>query len=139
MIHPSGDADVEGARRLFQDFFSEYQPVFTKVEVYLGQLIREAPEYAEGYQPWRKSLHDLSRGVFLTVKNIPLPNAEAFMEALKMFTFEGAIHFLEDICANCRMKLEREWAQQFRKHVDMLLFAFAILHRQMQPALVPVR
>ena len=139
LIPPSGADDVEGARRLFQDFFAEYQPVFMKIEMYLSTLIKETPEFAEGYVIWRKSLQNISRGVYLTMKKIPLPNTDDFLEALKMFTFEGAIRFLADICKSCKITLEREWDKRFREHIDMLLFSFVILQRQMQPAMVPVR
>ncbi len=139
LIPPLGDGDVEGAKRFFKDFLSEYQPLFTKVDVYLGQLVKTAPEYADAYLPWKRALQDLSRGVYFTVKNIPLPNLEKFLEALKMFTFEGAVHFIEDICADCKLALEREWSRRFREHIDMLLFAFVILQKGMRPAMVPAR
>jgi len=134
IIPPTGDDDRKGAERVFQEFFAEYQVVFTKVEVYLGNVIKEVPAYSNAYKPWQKSLRELSRGIYLINKNIPLPNSKSFLEALQMFSFEGAINFLQDICINCHLELGRNWGERFRKHIDMLLFAFSILQRQQQPA-----
>ncbi len=128
---------MEGAQRVFEDFFVQYRPVFASVETYLGTIIRDTPEYADAYRPWKSALHSLSEGLALAVEQHKLPEDEEFMEALKMFSFNGATHFLEDISENCRMTLGRNWGEEFHTHIQMLALAFTILHQQPKP--VPVK
>lgn len=125
--------DGESAQRFFEEFFTKYQPVFTRAEVYLGNLIKEAPDFAEAYRPWQNALRDLSRGVYFINRKIPMTNAKGFLEALKMFSLESVIHFLRDICLSCHMQLERDWAEKFREHMDMLFFSYLLLQRNKQP------
>jgi hypothetical protein len=134
IIPPTGEDDAEGARRVFEEFFSLYHPTLLRVEYYLEEVIDAAGGYAQAYAPWQAALHNLVKGVYLTAKRIPLPDTQALTEALKIFTFESAILFLRDLCANCRIALTQDWPQRFREHINTLLFALAILQRQHAPA-----
>lgn len=137
ILPPMGEDDSEGAQRVFEEFLVLYQPTFAHIEYRLEHIIEEMqPAYADAYRPWHKALQDLFRGVYLIAKKIPLPDPEGFMDALRIFTFESAILFLQDLCVSSRLSLPRDWAQNFRKHIDMLLFSMAILNRQQQPSMV---
>ena len=138
-ISPPGENNEESAQRVFQDFFAQYQPVFSNVEVYLGQIIKEAPEYADAYRPWQTAIHRLSDGIAVTIESHQLPEDEEFMESLRMFSFDGAVNFLEDISSNCLLDLERNWAQHFHSHLNALLLAFNILHALPKPVPVPTK
>jgi hypothetical protein len=128
----SGD-DREGAQRVFEEFLVLYQPALSSVQHYLERVIFEAPDYADAYKPWHKALQDLFQGVYLTAKRIPLPDPDAFLEALRMFSFQSAIQFLCDLCISCRLALQRDWAKHFHEHINMLLFSQAILAQKQQP------
>lgn len=130
---------MEGAQRVFEDFLVQYRPVFASVETYLGTIIRDTPEYAEAYRPWKSALHSLSAGLELAVEQHQLPEDEEFMEALKMFSFDASTRFLEDISENCRMSLGRRWGEEFHAHIEMLALAFTILHQQPKPAPVKIK
>ncbi len=133
---PSGEDDIEGARRVFDEFLTLYQPVLIRVEHQLEKVIGDLdPAFAEAYRPWQVALHDLLRGAYLVAKKIPLPDLDGFMEALSMFSFESAIQFLRDICDSCRMVIEYDWVRRFREHVDMMLFSLAILNRSREAEL----
>ena len=122
---------MEGAQRVFEDFFNLYQPAFISIEHYLEDAMDHmAPIYANAYRPWYKGLHDLLRGVTLMAKKIPLPDPEEFSDALCMFSFDGAIQFLSDLCISCRLVLQNDWAQRFHEHINLLLFSLSILERQ---------
>ena len=138
-ITPTGVDDAEGAERVFNEFFTQYQPVFKNVEIYLGKIIKEAPEYADAYRPWQNAIHHLSDGIALTIQNHQLPEDEEFAEALRMFSFDGAINFLEDISSNCRLNLERDWSQHFHDHLNALLLAFSILRKTPQRVSVTIK
>jgi hypothetical protein len=131
---PKSEEDTEGARRVFEEFLILYEPTLVRIEDYLEQVIEQAgPTYATAYRPWHKALRELLRGVYLTARNIPLPDPEAFIDAVKMFYFDSAIQFLRDICVNCRVVLQRDWMERFREHINFLLFSAAILgYRQEQ-------
>lgn len=129
IIAPIGADDTEGAKRVFEAFLTEYQPVFTQIERHLDKIMEAVPIYAEAYLPWHKALREVSRGIYLTTKNIGLPNPKAFLDALTMFSFEGSVNFLQDLCISCKIEIQRNWAERFRKHVEMLLTALAILNR----------
>lgn len=130
---PKGETDTAGAQRVFEEFFLLYQPTLTRAERYLEKAVKELqPEYAEGYQPWLRSLQQLLRGVYLVVKKIPMPDTESFLESLRTFSFDSAIEFLRDICVSSRISLSRDWTDRFREHINLLLFSAAILNRQQQ-------
>ena len=132
--------DKESAQRVFEEFLVQYHPLLRDVEHYLEELMQKTSlTYAEAYKPWHKALHEMIRGVFLTVKNIPLPDVQGFLESLRLFCFDGAIQFLQDLCISCQMQLARNWAQNFKRHIDRLLFAAAILFEEQKKSLVPQR
>ncbi len=133
---PAGEADRLGAHRVFEDFLTLYQPALTSVEHYLTKVVDETePTYAMAYEPWLVALRDLMQGAYLIARRIPLPDPASFIEALQMFRFEGAIHLLSDICADCRLLLSSDWAKKFHEHIDMLLFSASILFRQQHEGL----
>lgn len=131
ILPPANEGDSEGAQRVFEEFLTLYQPALVRMEYYLEQVMEQAePAFAEAYRPWHKALRDLYRGVYLLARRMPLPDSEAFVEALRMFSFGSSVRFLRDICLNCRLSIERDWAEHFRAHIDMLLFSLSILTRQ---------
>ncbi len=130
---PLGAGDTEGAGRVFKEFLHAYQPILVRTEHYLEQMIQSMePAYAAAYVPWHKSLRDLFHGAYLMARNIPLPDPESFVEALRVFSFEGAAQFLRDLCSCCRLNIPRDWAERFREHIDLLLFSLSILNRGQQ-------
>ena len=136
ILPPLDEDDIKGAERVFENFFTLYQPTLTRVDQYLKQVMREVgPVYAEAYRPWQIAIHDLASGLFLMAKKIPLPDKERFTEALSIFTFDGAVRFLYDLCASCMLQLDRDWIKRFTQHIHMLLFSLDILTRQQQPSL----
>ncbi len=137
IMPPTDGEDIEGAHRVFEEFLVLYQPALLSVERYLETVIEEiGPDYADAYRPWHKGLHDLFQGVYLMAKKIPLPDPEAFADALRMFSFDSAVRFLWDLCISCKLALQSDWVERFREHIDMLLFSLSILNRhQQQPSL----
>lgn len=118
-------------RLVFEDFIINYQPTLKEAEAYLDDMIEKIdPAFAEAYIPWKKSLHELLKGAYLMAKKVPLPNKAKFMEALQIFSFESAVTFLADILISCHIKLERDWAEKFRKSINNLLFAIANMQQQ---------
>jgi len=137
ILPPLNEDDTEGAQRVFEEFLTLYQPTLIRVEYYLEEVIEHAgAPYAEAYKPWHIALHDLFKGVYLTSKKLPLPNKEKFIDALRTFSFDSAIQFLLDICANCKLKLSQDWSDKFREHINLLLFSLSILSRVQQPSIV---
>lgn len=133
---PKAADDNEGAERFLEEFAELYQPTLISAQKHLHVVItRMEPQYADAYTPWYTALNEITRGIHMLSKNIPLPDMERFIDALYMFTFEGAIQFLSDLCRNCKIQLERNWEKHFREHISMLLFAIAILSRQQVPGL----
>lgn len=140
IMPPTGEDDFKGAQRVFEEFFTSYKDTLTALEKYLDKIMAKTePVFAEAYKPWRDAVHDLLRGVHLLAKNIPLPDPESFLDALRTFSFEGAIQFLRDLCASCKIALQPNWADIFHKQIDTLLFAFAILSRKNQQEQSPAR
>ena len=136
IIPPRGEEDTEGAQRVFEQFLKLYQSTFIRVEYYLEDIIEHAgPAYAEAYQPWHDAIHSLFKGVYLQAKRIPIPDSEKFIDALKTFSFDGAIKFLQDLCINCKLKVNREWVARFREHIKLLLFSLSILQRDQEFAI----
>lgn len=131
IIPPMGEDDIKGAERACEEFFILYQPTLSRIERHLETIISHTSlNYVEAYLPWQQALRDLIRGVYLTVKKIPLPNYEAFLEALHIFSFESAIQFLRDLCTSCNIDLSQSWEEKFREHINMLLFSVSILNRK---------
>lgn len=133
---PVCENDTEGAQRVFEEFLILYKPILITVQGHLENLMHDmGPLYADAYQPWCNALKDLFQGVYLVARKIPLPDKEAFTEALRMFSFDSAVQFLCDLCVSCRISLQRDWARYFREHIHLLLSSIAILNRQ-QAAIV---
>lgn len=118
-------------RHVFEQFLSDYQAVLTKVEDYLEEIIEKTDNnYKEAYIPWRDSLHELLSGACFIAKEIPLPNREGFVDALRMFSFESTITFLRDICSICQLRLKSGWRKEFQKHINQLISEFSVVNRQ---------
>jgi hypothetical protein len=114
------------ASRIFEQFLIDYQPVLTQVEDYLDEVIEKTNStYRQAYMPWKDALHELISGVSLISKEIPLPNKETFMQALRMFSFESTITFLRDLCNICQLRLKNGWRKEFKEHINELLCSFS--------------
>lgn len=122
--------DIESSQRVCEAFIDSYYSTLTKADSYLTQIEHNAAIYAEAYRPWHQSLTNLLQGVYLLSKKIPLPNPDEFLDALRTFSFSGTVNFLHDICLCCRIKLEQDWKERFRQHIDALLFAATILLKE---------
>ena len=135
---PQGEADTEGAQRVFEEFLTLYEPTLVRIEFYLEEVIEQVdPAYAQAYRPWHKALHDLFHGVYLTSRDIPVPDSDSFIDALKMFSFDSAIRFLRDIGVSCRIGLQRSWSDQFHEHINLLLFSASILKQKQNNSKTP--
>lgn len=133
IIPPAGENDTEGARRIFGEFITQYQPILIQIDNQLSKTISTLePMYAEAYRPWKQALEQLMKGAYFISKKIPLPSTDSFLEALSMFSFEGAIAFLWDIAASCKVIITDEWVKRFRQYIDLMLFSLTILHKQQQ-------
>ena len=136
IARPKNESDTAGAERVLKDFIGLYQPSLIQAEQHLSKLLASVePAYAVAYKPWQSALTDIIEGLQLMARRITLKDAQRFMDALLMFTFEGAIQFLQDLCKGSKLELEKDWAQKFKEHIDMLLFSIAILNKQLAPAL----
>ncbi len=137
---PRANDHQDNARRAFEQFFVSYQPMLKQAEDYLDEVIEKTdPIYGVAYVPWKNALHDLLTGAYLIIKKIPLPDKEAFMDALCMFSFDSTIEFLRDLFTLCQLQLKKDWEKEFREHIDRLLFAISTINQQHQYATVPVR
>ena len=131
------ESDPESAQRVLEDFVEIYQPTLLAAQNHLSQTLFKMPaQYAAAYKPWHTALQDLTRGLYLLSKKIPVPDMERFIDALHMFSFEGAINFLADLCKNCNLSLTKNWETEFRQQVDRLLFSVSILNRNLAESLV---
>src|SRR4051812_27961036 len=125
---PSGENDTDGAFSVFEGFLVIYQPAFLQVEHYLEKAMQEmAPVYAEAYRLWYKAAHDLIFGVLLMTNHRPLPDPESFMEAVRLYSFDSAIRFLQDICITSNFDTEADWSERFRENIDTLFSSAMIL------------
>jgi hypothetical protein len=134
---PKDENDHKAALRVINAFVDTYQPAIIQAQEHLQKVIKNMePGYAAAYKPWFSALNDISKGIQLLAKKIPLPDMDRFIDALHMFTFDGAVQFLFDLCRNSKMALERDWPEKFRQHIDALLFSISILNRQLAPSAV---
>lgn len=130
---PSHDTDVEGAHRVFEEFNKLYQPVLQSAEKHLHVVVAKMePEYGTAYTSWYNALDELCRGIYMISRNIPMPDMQRFIDSLHMFSFDSAAQFLYDLCRNAKIPLPRDWIKVFRAHVDLLLFAVAIINGELQ-------
>ena len=122
--------ELPEARRLAETFVEVYQVTLIRVEQHLEDIIDEAGEdYAAGYEPWRKALHDLLSGSYQLSKETAIPEKEVFEEALRVFSFDSSIAFLKDVCEIIGINTERGWSDRFRHHVQKLTDAMGVLQR----------
>lgn len=122
--------DRKSAKAACNEFLVEYQPILTKVDQHLQEMIENTqPVYAQAYKPWLKALRDICMGVFLMSKGIPLPDPQALVGALKTFSFESTLQLLHDLCISSKLSLKAEWIRKFREDIDTMLFAAAILNQ----------
>jgi len=134
---PASEDDQDGAQRVFEEFYVLYKNTLVSVETYLEQVLGDVnPAYAGAYRPWYRATRTLLRGVYLTVRRIPLPDPEAFVESLRTFSFEGAAQFLNDVCISCKVKVEQGWSRRFRENVDTLIKAHRIIVQRQKERLL---
>lgn len=124
-IHPSpSEVDQESAQRALETFVTVYQVTLIRVEEYLEEIIIEVgPELSGGYKPWLSSVRDLARGAFLLSQKTQLHQKERFIDALRVFSFGGAVQFLNDVCMTIGMDNDRKWAENFKEHIHTLMLA----------------
>ena len=136
IIPPTGENDTEGARRIFSEFVTLYQPVLLQIDTQLEKTINTLdPLYAEAYRPWQQALRQLIKCSHMIARKIPLPSTDNFLEALSMFSFEGAIAFLRDIGTSCKLLINDDWVKRFRQYIHLMLFSLTILHQKQQTGL----
>ncbi len=129
MRHIAGNSADEAlqAKRMAESFVEVYQVTLIRIEQHLDNVIDHAGEqYAEGYKPWQKAVHDLVHGTFLLSKEEVKPDKESLSDALRIFSFESSVNFLDDICRTVGIRTEREWHEKFRAHVHLLLSSLDI-------------
>lgn len=115
------EGQADAAHRACEKFLVNYQTILLRVESYLEEIIEKTDNaYKEAYLPWKNALHDLLSGTYFIAKDIPLPNKNNFADALCMFSFEGAVTFLRDICSECQLRLKNGWRKEFREHIKEL-------------------
>jgi hypothetical protein len=119
------------AKRVAETFVEVFQVTLIRIEQHLDDVIEEAGEqYAEGYKPWQKAVHDLVHGTFLLSKEVVKPDRESLSDALRVFSFESSVNFLDDICISIGIRTERGWHEKFRDHVHMLITALDIMPKK---------
>ncbi len=124
---PEGVADSEEARRAAETFVVVYQVTLIQVEEYLEDIIAEAgPNYSKGYIPWLNSVRELARGTLLLSKKAPLQHKEAFIDALRLFSFSGASQFIADICNSREIEKDRHWQEDFQDQIGTLCKAIKV-------------
>ncbi len=128
---PRVGEQTDTVHRVFEQFLIDYQPVLFCVENYLDEVIEKTDNaYKEAYVPWKNALHELLSGAYLIAKRNHLPNKDSFIEALCMFSFDGTITFLRDICSICQLQLKNGWRKEFQEHINQLIFSVSILNQQ---------
>ncbi len=113
-----------------ESFVEVYQVTLIHIEQHLNDVVSEAGTfYAQGYQPWQEALHNLVNGAPYLARNENIPDMELFCEALRVFSFKSAAHFLNDLCADIGLKTDRKWPEKFRDHIQNLIQSIEILRR----------
>lgn len=130
---PRSADDQEGAIRSFKEFTCNYAELLEQVSQHLDDTLKDiSPNIAEAYKPWQVALRDLLQGSIAIAHKLKLRNPEAFFEALQIFSLDGAVQFIRDLCLSCKIRLEQEWEMHFQEHVNILLFAYSIITRRQQ-------
>jgi hypothetical protein len=137
ILPPSGTDDMLGAQRVCKEFLWHYEPVVDTLDKHLQEMIdhMQSP-FADAYKPWHQGLKDLFDGIHSLARDMPLPDPERFREALNMFSFEGALQFLNDLCLCLKLGMPAEWLRQFRQDINTLLFSATILSIPKSPVIV---
>lgn len=105
-----------------------YESVVHVLDSHLQDMVDHLqPPFADAYKPWQEALKDLFDGVQSLARGQPLPHPDMFREALNMFSFDGALQFLSDLCLCLRLTAQGEWLKRFRDDINILLFSAAIL------------
>lgn len=124
-------SDAESAKRMVETFVEVYQVTLIRIEQHLDDVIEDAGEhYAQGYKPWQKAVHDLVHGTFLLSKEVAKPDEEALSDALRVFSFDSSVMFLNDLCHSIGIRTERGWHEHFRNHIHMLMTALDIMPKK---------
>lgn len=129
----AGDSEeaARQAKRMAESFVEVYQVTLVRIEQHLDDVVEEAGEaYAAGYKPWQQAVHDLVHGTFLLSKEEVKPDKEKLSDALRVFSFESSVNFLDDICKTVGIRTERGWDEKFRAHVHMLLSTLDIMPKR---------
>jgi hypothetical protein len=135
-IEFSHGSDAYNAKRMAETFVEVYQVTLIRIEQHLDDVIEEAGEqYAEGYRPWQKAIHDLVHGTFLLSKETAKPDKESLGDALRVFSFDSSVKFLGDICNTIGINTERGWDEKFRAHVHLLMTSLDIMPKKKRPTL----
>lgn len=130
-IQFANHSEAENAKRMAETFVEVYQVTLIRIEQHLDDVIEEAGEqYAEGYKPWQKAVHDLVHGTFLLSNEAAKPDEEALSDALRVFSFDSSVKFLGDLCGNIGINTERNWHERFRAHIHMLISALDIMPKK---------
>jgi len=126
----NGNGD-QSAKRMAETFVEVYQVTLIRIEQHLDDVIEEAGEqYAAGYKPWQQAVHDLVHGTFLLSKEVVKPDKEALGDALRVFSFESSVQFLDDMASSIGIRTERGWHEKFRAHVHMMISALDIMPKK---------
>jgi hypothetical protein len=124
-------SDALAAQQAAETFVEVYEVTLVSVEQYLEELVIEVgPDMSGGYKPWLHSVRNLTRGAFLLSKQAPITQMEKFQDALRVFSFNGAVQFLNDVCNTVGIQTNRTWAEEFKQHVMQLSVAANQLHNQ---------
>lgn len=121
---------VFNAKTVCIEFLNEHHSMLKTVESYLSDLVKKTEDtYSKAYEPWLKGIQDMCVGIFIVAKGMPLTQPSRLVEALKMFTFESALNFIDDMCKCCQLALKPERLKKFRQDIDRILFNIAHLQQ----------
>lgn len=125
------NGDAHNAKRMAETFVEVYQVTLIRIEQHLDDVIEEAGEqYAAGYKPWQQAIHDLVHGTFLLSKEVAKPDKDALSDALRVFSFESSVKFLDDMANVVGVKTTPGWHEKFRAHVHVLMSALDIMPKK---------
>jgi len=123
--------DAQNAKRMAETFVEVYQVTLIRIEQHLDDVIEEAGEqYAAGYKPWQQAVHDLVHGTFLLSKETAKPDKDALSDALRVFSFESSVKFLDDVANSIGIKTTPGWHEKFRAHVHVRMSAMDIMPKK---------
>lgn len=124
-------SDAHNAKRMAETFVEVYQVTLIRIEQHLDDVIEEAgDQYAAGYKPWQQAIHDLVHGTFLLSKEVAKPDKDALSDALRVFSFESSVKFLDDMANAIGIRTTPGWHEKFRSHVHVLMSALDIMPKR---------